>query len=151
MVFPVTEGTDFSGDLAGALSSPLPFGTNQVDGTVTFMTDSSDFFAFTSLLAGSSFTMSFNMGFNYGNFDVIDSLGAHVPVEAAVFNQSSASFTGTVPADGKLVAQVGYAEGSPYTVNLSATTVPEPNSAVLTALGVSAAALRRSRRAKKTP
>ena len=60
------------------------------------------------------------------------------------------SFTGQVPSDGKLVAQVGFNEGTAYTINLTATTVPEPNAAIIGGLGVGAAALRRNRRKKES-
>lgn len=151
----VTETTDFSNNLAGALSSPLPIGTDVVNGTVTSVSDAADFVVFTNLLSGSAFTLSFTMdnAFDLANFDSLNTGGTHEGSPAAVFGQNSAVFTGTVPVDGKLVAQVGYSESiaGAYTINLAATTVPEPNSAVLAALGVSAAALRRSRRIKQSP
>lgn len=144
----VIETTDFSNSVAAALLVPLPVGTDNVTGTVTSGTDMNDFMAFTSLAPGGTFILAFTGTFN--NFDVFDSSSVHVGSPAGVFGATSATFTGTVPADGKLVAQVGYNEGSPYTVTLTADTVPEPGAATLAGLSVAAAALRRTRRSKKT-
>ena len=144
----VVESTDFANSVAAALLVPLPFGTDNVTGTVTSGTDNNDFVAFTSLAAGTPFTLAFTGVWN--NFDVFDSSAVHVGSPAGVNGASSATFTGTIPADGKLVAQVGYNEGSPYTITLTAATaVPEPSAAALAGLGVAAAALRRTRRSKK--
>ncbi|MEO7099184.1 MAG: PEP-CTERM sorting domain-containing protein [Luteolibacter sp.] len=144
----VVESTDFANSVAEALLVPLPFGTDNVTGNVTSVTDNNDFVAFTSLAPGGSFTLAFTGSFT--NFDVFDSSSVHVGSPAGVSGVSSATFTGTVPADGKLVAQVGYNEGNPYTITLTAATaVPEPDAAALAGLGVAAAALRRSRRSKK--
>jgi hypothetical protein len=147
----VVETTDFSNTLAGALGSPLPVGTDQVIGTVTSSTDLSDFVTFTNLLAGSAFTMSFVAGSNFFSIDVLNSSGTHVGSPGGPISGASGTnnFTGVVPSDGKLVAQVGYSEGNPYTINLTATTVPEPNAALLAGLGVTAA-LRRNRRKKES-
>jgi MYXO-CTERM domain-containing protein len=143
----ITETTDFANDMATALLQPLPVGTTDVSGNVFSGTDPVDMVAFTSLLPGSAFTLEFTA--SYTNLDVLDSSNVHVGSPAAVTGSFGQVFTGTVPADGILVAQVAYNEGSPYTISLSATTVPEPSAAVLGGLGVAAAALRRTRRTKK--
>lgn len=143
----VVESTDFANSVAAALLVPLPFGTTNVTGNVTSGTDANDFMAFTSLAPGGSFTLAFTGSWN--NFDVFDSSAVHVGNPAGVFGATIATFTGTVPADGKLVAQVGYNEGNSYTVALTATTVPEPGAATLAGLGLAAAAFRRTRRSKK--
>lgn len=140
------ESTDFANSVAAALLVPLPFGTDNVSGTVTSGTDTNDFMAFTSLAPGGSFTLAFT-GFA-NNFDVFDSSGVHVGSPPGPVPGGSVTFTGTVPADGKLVAQVGYNEGSPYSLTLTAATVPEPGAATLAGLGLAAAAFRRNRRSK---
>jgi hypothetical protein len=142
----VTETSDFANDIATALSVPLPVGTTGVIGGVNFSTDPIDIVAFTSLVPGGAFTLVFTG--TYNNFDVRDSANLHVGSPAAVNGATSATFTGNVPADGILVAQVGYNEGFDYTVTLTAATVPEPSAVALGGLGLAAAALRRTRRAK---
>ena len=78
----VVESTDFSNDLAGALVAPQPFGTDNVSGNVTSISDAFDFVAFMSLAPGGSFTLAFTGA--YTNFDVLDSFGGHVGSPAAV-------------------------------------------------------------------
>lgn len=148
------ETTDFPNDLASSLLAPVPFGTDPVctvTGGVTVITDPADFITFTNLLAGSSFSMEFVCGVNWFNVDSLNSSGIHVgsPAGPVMVTGGTHTYTGTVPIDGRLVAQVGYAEGTPYTINLTGTPVPEPNAAALAALGVTAAALRRNRRSRK--
>jgi MYXO-CTERM domain-containing protein len=145
----INETADFANTHAAALLVPISYtDVVTVNGTVTSVSDNNDFVAFTNLLSGSAFTMAFTG--SWTNFDVLDSANVHVGSPASAPTGPSASFTGTVPANGILVANVGYAEGNAYTINLASTAVPEPNAAALAGLGVAAAALRRNRRAKKT-
>lgn len=143
------ESTDLPNTVAGAVASPLPVGTRTVNGAVALNTDPHDFLAFSSLVAGSSFSITLSGG-NYLNFEVFDSASLHLGSPGAMQSGSvPLTFTGTVPNDGILVADVGYNEGTTYAVNLTVTAaVPEPEetaAVMLGVAGVAAAAMRRAR------
>ncbi len=143
------ESTDLPNTVAGAVASPLPLGTRTVNGAVAAGTDPHDFLAFSSLLAGSAFSITLSGG-NYLNFEVFDSASLHLGSPGTVQTGSTPlTFTGTVPNDGILVADVGYNEGTTYAVNLTASAaVPEPEetaAVMLGVAGVAAAAMRRAR------
>jgi PEP-CTERM motif len=142
----VIESMDFGNTVSAALGSPLPVGTDMVSGTVNFTTDLADFLAFTNLVPGSPFSMEFTGGGL--TFNMFDSVAARVG--SGGLSTSPAIITGSVPSNGILVAYIGNVEGSSYTANLTATTIPEPHAVTLAGLGVAAAALRRTRRAKKS-
>ena len=132
------ESTDFPGTVGGALSSPLPLGTTTVNGSLTLVTDPQDFFAFTGLISGVSFSITLTMT-GQASFDILNSSGTHVGSPAGPLIGAPVTFTGTVPLDGKLVASVGYNEGFTYSVNLNSS-VPEPETTAMVVLGVAGAA-----------
>ena len=143
------ESTDLPNTLAGALASPLPVGIRTVNGAVAAGTDPHDFLAFSSLLAGSSFSITLSGG-SYLNFEVFNSGNLHLGSPGTMQTGSNPiTFSGTVPNDGILVADVGYNEGTTYAVNLTASAaVPEPEetaAVMLGVAGVAAAAMRRAR------
>ena len=146
----VTESGDFSNTLSGAIASPLLTGTDLVNGNMAGVSDV-DYFAFTNLLPGSPFSLVMNgVGGNYFRFEAFNSsdLATGTP-SGPNLGTTSVTFTGTIPADGILVARVGYSEGVPYTVGLTATPAPEPASAMLAGQGGAAALLRRNRRTRR--
>ncbi len=146
----VIESADFANDLTSAVSAPQPVGTDAINGNVTFTSDDDDFVAFQSLTPGGSFTLEFGVtGGNVFDWSVLDSTGASLGSPTSpVVSSGNTTFTGIIPLDGVLVAQVDYNEGSPYTIALTAPVVPEPSTAMLVGAGALATVVtrRRSRR-----
>lgn len=173
----INESTDFSNTLAGALSAPLAVGTNTVNGSVGV--GDLDFVDFAGLLAGGSFTLQFtgtggvtitqqqfSTFASFFDAAAFDSAGANAGSPgSAQLGVSSATFTGTIPNDGQLIAQVSVTQlgiaqaglavvgGASYQINLTApladTAAPEPATAALAATGLALAGLVRARRRKQ--
>lgn len=140
----LVESTDFPDSPPGAV---LPVGTDEVEGNVggcTFANesctfDSSDWFEFQGLQAGSPFTVTLS---DRGNFlrafgAIFDSNGGFLG-ETAVFESGSSSFMGIVPSGGALRVLVGGIEegGGDYAVTLDAASVPEPGTFIPVGLGL---------------
>jgi hypothetical protein len=147
----ITETTDF-GNTFGAATA-LPTGTDQVFGTVNSGSDSSDWFQFSSLLGGDSFSLQaqFNpLGTEGGlRIDLFDSTGTKLTYGSVSNGAGSPSLegsgtiiTGTLPLDGNLFANVFTPSSANrdlgYAVDLTATTstTPEPSTAAVAALGL---------------
>jgi hypothetical protein len=151
----IVEGTspapaDFANSMPGAYV--LPFGTNEIKGSLTGTTDTKDWFEFQYLVGGSGFTLH----------GVYTPLHQEKGVTFQVFNSSGVQFgnsslegqgrpiNGTVPADGDLFVQVQFAQaGNPhYQFTLAAEAVsPEPAPVLGTALGLAGALAWRRKRA----
>ena len=106
-------------------NTPLPVGTDRVTGTLNGGFDPADFFKFTNLVGGSSYTLT---GL-YTGFQTVTVLNsAQAVLNAPVSNP--ASFTGIVPTDGMLIVGVIDNDGAQsYDLSLNAgqsTTTPEP-------------------------
>ncbi len=129
---------DFNNTFASA--NTLPGGTDVVLGSISPSSDN-DFFQFTGLLGGGTYTLS---GIYEGaaTYQILNSAGG--VLNTAVTNP--ASFTGTIPGDGILVVGVTQNEQvALYDLTLSApTAVPEPSTAAAVALALAGGlALRR--------
>lgn len=145
----ITEGTppapaDFGNTFGAAFL--LPDGTTQVNGSVELGTDIADFFTFQNLLGGStfSFTATSTLTRVIG-LDLFNSSDTQIGSEDLFNSNASASGSGTVPGDGTLTFELlvdGSVEGiRPYTVNLTATESPEPETLGAMGLGLAAGVL----------
>lgn len=153
-----TESTDFSNTFAGA--NALPLGTDNVNGTVSgYPTpDFDDYFRFSGLLAGSSFSLSASTPDAnwFGTLLVFSSSHSQIGSTQNVQSTAVANASGIVPLDGILVVDVVMNEGSGqngYVVNLTApldltAQTPEPSTLAGVGLGLAGAlALRRRQKA----
>ncbi len=150
-----TESTDFSNTFAGA--NALPIGTDVVNGSLfgSLAPDNDDYFQFSGLLAGSSFSLSASTPDTgwFGNFFVFSSSQSQIGSAQPLQNATPANVGGIVPLDGILVVDVGLVEGfgaAAYTVSLTAplAQTPEPSTLAGVGLGLAGAlALRRRQKA----
>lgn len=148
-----TEVTDFPG-----FPDPevLPVGTTEVNGLIDcFCFDDGDFFQFTGLLPGSSFSLIFTNqpGFElwWTGIFVSDSSFNHIGEGAIYEGGGSVLINGVIPDDGKLQVFVGSIEegGGLYRVSLDAAQdVPEPATVIPAGLAL-AGALAWQRRKQK--
>ncbi len=153
-----TEGSDFSNTFAGA--NALPIGTDVVNGSLfgSLAPDNDDYFRFSGLLAGSSFSLNASTPDSgwLGNLLVFSSSQSQIGTTQALHNSAPANASGIVPLDGILVVDVAFSEGTgpdAYTVSLTApldqtAQTPEPSTLAGVGLGLAGAlALRRRQKA----
>jgi hypothetical protein len=138
----IVEGTspapsDFPNSSPGYL---LPYGTNEIQGSLTGTLDTKDWFEFENLIGGQGFSLH----------GVYTPLHQEKGVTFQVFNSSNVQFgnsslegqgrpiNGTVPGDGELIVEVQFAQaGNPhYQFTLAAEYVPEPAPVLGTTLGL---------------
>jgi hypothetical protein len=131
---------DFPNAFSGYL---LPVGTDIVAGTLTSGTDEDDWFQFEGLLPLSPFSITASQPDTW-DFSVFNSSGVLLDSGSG----DPVTFSGTVPADGVLIANVNYNEGNSYQVSLTAdlAAVPEPGTLAMTALALGGALAWRRRR-----
>ena len=146
-----TEGTD----LSNFSNAPfvLPSGTNIVNGSLFFSTDTADWVEFTNLLGGSLFTLNATTptSFFFPTVNVLDDKQAQVVGPAAFSSGSDANLGPTlVPADGNLIVGItttGSEGAAPYTITLNAQqSVPEPGTLGSVGLALAGAFLWRRKR-----
>jgi hypothetical protein len=155
----ITEGTapapaDFPGISPGYL---LPVGTTVVNGNLGGG-DDEDYVEFQGLLGNSSFSL-----FGYGGVEAgtslllygsegnqISTTRSHGAGNSQIAEGGGQTFTGTVPADGEIIAEIANVYPSSYSLTLTAdlgSSTPEPATLPLTGLAL-AGALAWNRRRK---
>jgi hypothetical protein len=164
----ITEGTppapiDFGNSFN--LATVLPTGTTIVNGTLTFGSDSDDYFEFQNLPGNGTFSVTAvyaPLGQEAGmSVTLVNS--ANALLGFGTLESSGAILQGTVPGDGNLIVDIGYnnrfgpnidGEGvnSPngYQVTLTTTpTTPEPATLALTGLALAGALAWRRKRSSQ--
>ena len=147
---PANEG-DFGGDFGDDFLSetPLPVGTDVVNGNVSGGGDFADFISFQGLEPLSSFNITATHD-GSPNFIFLTELNDTGDFLQSDGDEDAVALSGTIPASGNLhfdIAAEG--DGSNYTIQLTA---PEPAASMLLGGGVLAvAALHRLRARKGTP
>jgi PEP-CTERM motif len=152
----VVEGSIPGGDFAN--TSPgyvLPFGTNEIQGSLTGTTDTKDWFEFDNLVAGEAFSLH----------GVYTPLHQEKGVTFQVFNSSHVQFgnsslegqgrpiNGTTPQDGTIIVQVQFAQaGNPhYQFTLTDDyLIPEPSTGAGAGLALAGALAWRRKRAARS-
>jgi hypothetical protein len=153
----VTEGiggapADFGNTFGAAYL--LPDGTTQVNGTVEIGSDPADFFTFQGLQGGTgfSFTATSTLTRTIG-LDIFNSSDSQLGATDFFSSAEAGSGIGTVPSDGTLTFELfpnGSGEGlRTYSVNLTATSTPEPGTLGAMGLGLTAGAAALARRRRK--
>jgi hypothetical protein len=139
---------DFGGDFGDDFSSetPLPTGTDVVNGNVSGGGDFADFISFQGLLPESSFSITATHD-GSPNFLFLTERNDAGDFLQSGGDEDAVAFSGTIPASGKLhfdIAAEG--DGSNYTIELTA---PEPAASVLLGGGALAVAALHRLRARK--
>ncbi len=151
----VVEGSIPGGDFAN--SSPgyvLPFGTNEIQGTLTNTTDTKDWFEFDNLFPGEAFSLH----------GVYTPLHQEKGVTFQVFSHGSQFGTsslegqgrpinGTTPEDGTIVVQVQFAQSGVAHYQFTLTDdylIPEPSTGAGAGLALAGALAWRRKRAARS-
>jgi PEP-CTERM motif len=142
------ESTDFPNSPPG---TTLPVGTTEVQGTLSTGSDLSDWFLFTGLLPGGSFTISGVVSIGTLPSNSVQVWNAAHTVEQFSFSMPPGSGGGTVPGDGQLLVAVSASSvefNGGYTIDLSAPlATPEPGTLATLGAGlIGAVAIRRRKK-----
>ena len=153
---------DFGGDFADTFGTAtvLPDETDIVIGDTENLTQGvseSDWIEFSDLVAGTSFSASFNIEGDFNaesSASATDNLGSVLDQVGTGTGNRNFTLTGTVPNNGRLLLGLSFLsiEGpstAPYSINLDATYVPEPGTLTLAAAGLAGLAAARGGRKRR--